>query len=433
MDLETLIFKVENSLIQLNRAKSTIRTYAYAIKLFVNFCKKSDVTKIDNTDLIKFAKSIFKGEIKKNATIKGYKFGINYAFNNILKLNLDISIIPTPNSIANQRDYFTKKEIALFLSIIPNLKHKTIFYLMYAIGAEINEVTKIKITDIDSKNKNLIIRDTKLAIKRNAYLPASLLNLLREYYIEYEPKKFLFEGVSKNSALSQRTIQNSFKINFDKTGINKILTTRCLKNTYVKHLTEDGIPLNSILENLKIKNPVTLKMFSEICFPIVKYNSSPLDSIIYEKDEFDFFDTTDLEYLLILVKDEEERDYLEEGIKCFKSNALRAGVIFLWNASIYTIRKKCYGVRLREVNEELAKIVSKHKQIKIIEDFEYVKDSDLLDLACNLGVMDKFKKEELKNNCLNLRNKCGHPSNYKPKTQKIKAFVEDIIGMLYKE
>ena len=51
MELESLIFKVENNLIQLNRAKSTIRTYTSSIKLFVNFCQKTDVLKINNTDL----------------------------------------------------------------------------------------------------------------------------------------------------------------------------------------------------------------------------------------------------------------------------------------------------------------------------------------------------------------------------------------------
>ncbi|MBC7749326.1 MAG: hypothetical protein H7Z76_12255, partial [Methylotenera sp.] len=52
-------------------------------------------------------------------------------------------------------------------------------------------------------------------------------------------------------------------------------------------------------------------------------------------------------------------------------------------------------------------------------------------LACKLKQIDKTTKEELKNTCLDLRNKCGHPGKYKPKGQKIKAFVEDIIGMLY--
>ena len=140
-----------------------------------------------------------------------------------------------------------------------------------------------------------------------------------------------------------------------------------------------------------------------------------------------------MEYILSKVIDKEERDYLEEGLKCFKANALRAGVIFLWNASIYKIQKMCLTQSLGFINTELKKIYPKAKEIKVIEDFGYIKDEYLLELACRLKVLDKTKKEELKNTCLDLRNKCGHPGNYKPKGQKIKAFVEDIIGMLYEK
>jgi hypothetical protein len=131
------------------------------------------------------------------------------------------------------------------------------------------------------------------------------------------------------------------------------------------------------------------------------------------------------------VTDREEKDYLLEGLKCFKANALRAGVIFLWSAAAYKIQKKCMNKGVTFINTELQIINKGAKKITVLEDFEYVKDSNLLDLACRLKIIDKHKKDELKNTCLDLRNKCGHPGNYKPKEQKIKAFVEDIIGMLY--
>jgi len=91
----------------------------------------------------------------------------------------------------------------------------------------------------------------------------------------------------------------------------------------------------------------------------------------------------------------------------------------------------CLTESLGFINTELKKIYAKAKDIKVIDDFGYIKDEYLLELACKLKQIDKTTKEELKNTCLDLRNKCGHPGKYKPKGQKIKAFVEDIIGMLY--
>jgi hypothetical protein len=276
-----------------------------------------------------------------------------------------------------------------------------------------------------------LIRNSQGEIIREAYLSPTIVELLREYYQRYIPKSFLFEGQPKGERITDRSIQTIFKRALKESGINKELTTRSLKLTYIKHLVDDGVPLNSILHQLKIDSGDTIKNYMEMCYPLKRYNQSPIDTLKTEYDDYDFFDTAELEHLLTKVKDKQERDYLLEGIKCFKASALRAGVIFLWSAAVYKIQKKCIAENLGFLNTELKKIYPKAKDIKVVEDFEYIKDEFLLDLACNIKVMDKTIKEELKNTCLDLRNRCSHPGNYKPKAQKIKAFVEDIIGMLY--
>jgi site-specific recombinase XerD len=431
MNQELFFYKVESQLRSDNCSDSTISLYLSGIKRFVTFSGKEDVTTINSEDLAKFAKSLFKKSNLKNGTLRPIKYGINYGFNIVLNNKLDINLIPTPKPVRIQKEFFTKKEIAIFFSGIENLKHKTIFQFMYATGLDINDIINLKITDIDGKKKAITIRDNKNKIKRVAFLPASILVILRTYFKIYKPSIYLFEGQSQGQPISDRNIQHTFKISLAKQNFNKILTTRSIKNSYVKHLTEDGIPLNSILEQLNIKDSVTLKLYNDICFPIQKHNYSPFDTLHLEKEDFEFFDTTDLEYVLAKVTDQEERDYLNEGIKCFKADALRAGVIFLWTASVCKIQKMCLTQPIGFINTELKKIYPKAKDIKVVDDFGYIKDEYLLELACKLKLLDKTKKEELKNTCLDLRNKCGHPGKYKPKGQKIKAFVEDVIGMLY--
>lgn len=432
MNPELFYNTIESRLRSDNCSESTIKLYISGIKRFTIFTKKNDVNEIDNNDLAKFSKSLFKNKQLKNGTLRPIKYGINYGFNVILKKNLDINLIPTPKSIAIPKEYFTKQEIVQFFQSILNKKHRAIFEIMYALGLDTSDVINLKVTDLNSKKRTVTIRDNTTKIKRVAFLPASILESLRDYYKIYKPTIYLFEGQNEGTQLSDRTIQHTFRISIEKNNFNKVLTTRSIKNSHIKHLTEDGIPLNNILEELNIKSPETLKLFNDVCFPIKKYNSSPFDTLqIEKKSDSDFFDTTDLEYILSKVTDEEERDYLSEGLRCFKANALRAGVIFLWTASVYKIQKMCLTQSLGYINTELKKIYPKAKEIKVIDDFGYIKDEYLLELACRLKLLDKTKKEELKNTCLDLRNKCGHPGKYKPKGQKIKAFVEDIIGMLY--
>lgn len=433
MNPEILYHKVETKLITENRTKSTIRLYKSAIKSFVLSSKKLDVTKIDDNDLINFAKKLFKNKKQKRGAISPIKSALKYTFNGILNLNLNLDLIPSPKNVIYQKEYFTKAEITLFLNASLNIKHKSIFQLMYALGTDILETSQMKITDVNSKMKTVTLRNNDDSIARIAYLPASILPNLREYYEIYKPQKYLFEGRNIGKPISRRTIQQVFKNALDKINLNKNLSTRSLKNSYVKHLTEDGIPLSNILENLKIKNSNSLQHFTNICFPVLEYNLSPFDTLNQISEDFQFFDTTDLEHILSKVIDKEERDYLEEGLKCFKANALRAGVIFLWTASVYKIQKMCLTQSLMYINTELKLINLKAKEIKGINDFENLNDKTLLDLACRLKLVDKARKDRLINSCLDLRNKCGHPGKYKPKGQTIKAFVEDIIGMLYEQ
>ncbi len=55
----------------------------------------------------------------------------------------------------------------------------------------------------------------------------------------------------------------------------------------------------------------------------------------------------------------------------------------------------------------------------------------LLLLAANdLGLFDKNEKDTL-TEALNLRNRCGHPSKYRPGVKKVSAFVEDITSIVF--
>lgn len=414
----------------LGRADSTIDLYISALKQFITFCGDKELTTIDTNDFENFTKDALKRKLK-SGTLKTIKYGVNFGFNEILNIGIDTSLMPTPSSPRIKQEYFEKKELLQFFSVIKNVKHRTILELIYSAGLDVSDVINIKTTDIKSDKKQITIRNEKGEIKQEAYLSPTILNNLRQYYVLYKPKTFLFEGQRAGEKFSVRTIQTIFTAAFKASNINKDLTTRALKYSYVKHLVEDGIPINTILNKLKIEDGNTIKTYMDLCYPIKKYNQSPIDTLKTEYDDFDFFDTTELEHLLVKVNDKEERDYLLEGIKCFKANALRAGVIFIWTAAVYKIQKKCVQESFATINTELQLVHKGSKEIKVFDDFEFIKESTLIELACRLKKIDKYKKEELKNNCLGLRNKCGHPSRYKPKGQKIKSFVEDIIEILY--
>jgi hypothetical protein len=65
-----------------------------------------------------------------------------------------------------------------------------------------------------------------------------------------------------------------------------------------------------------------------------------------------------------------------------------------------------------------------------LEDFAYIKDATALLAFQELGIVDKGEKATL-GEALDLRNRCGHPTKYKPGVKKASSFIEDVVGIVF--
>lgn len=82
------------------------------------------------------------------------------------------------------------------ISKIENKKHKSIISLGFSVGLRVSEVLNLKIEDIDSKRMVINIKNSKGRKDRVVPLSSIILNTLREYSQEYQPKVYLFNGQS---------------------------------------------------------------------------------------------------------------------------------------------------------------------------------------------------------------------------------------------
>jgi hypothetical protein len=130
------------------------------------------------------------------------------------------------------------------------------------------------------------------------------------------------------------------------------------------------------------------------------------------------------------VTDADVRDYLEEALKSLSVGALRPCVVSVWVAAARAIQNKMMAKGGANVSAAIQKHDPKARPIKSIDDFAYSKEAAQLLAALDLGLFDKSQKDTL-TDALNLRNKCGHPSKYKPGAKKVSAFVEDIISIVF--
>ena|SRR5580765_4003254 len=84
---------------------------------------------------------------------------------------------------------------------------KLIVMTAYAAGLRASEIIHLRLVDIDSERMVINIRGAKGKKDRTVMLSPNLLLVLRQYYLKYRPKEFLFEGQS-GGQYSKRSINH---------------------------------------------------------------------------------------------------------------------------------------------------------------------------------------------------------------------------------
>jgi site-specific recombinase XerD len=423
-----------NELSKRNYKQTTVNQYSSQLFKLFEYYPGIDPLKISKSQVIKYGQSLI-AQKRSQSSIQILTYACNFYFdelNNKKHGNYNLKAKPKKEI---ELDFFKQSEILDMINSKQNPKHKAIIALMYSCGLDTSEVINLKIKHFrfEGKIPEIQVYNNEGKIKRKVILSGKIIPIIKSYYTAYKPTDWFFYGAKiKEKRYSSESVRKMINDTIYNLHLNPLLKAKSIKLSYIKHLTQLNVPLISILGELGIYSFDTHLNYSKKIYGDYRIEFSPIDKLINEKSKKDEF--KDLESLVFQLQDSNEIDYLMEAIECFRNGALRAGVIFIWSASIQNIRQKIMNSsNLKEINSELKFIDKAAKEIKNIDSFQFVKDEKIIQLSQRIGLFDKFEKNILIENCLSLRNKCGHPSNYKPKTQKVKAFVEDIINMIYKK
>lgn len=151
--------------------------------------------------------------------------------------------------------------------------------LIYACGLRRSEVLNLRPKDVDSNRNLLIIRKSKG--KKDRIIPISIktIEMLREYYLEYKPKLWLFEGQQPGEQYSATSLQKILKQSVKKSKINKPVTLHWLRHSYATHLLEAGVDLRFIQEILGHNSSRTTEIYTHVSTKNLQNIKSPFDDL----------------------------------------------------------------------------------------------------------------------------------------------------------
>jgi site-specific recombinase XerD len=199
-------------------------------------------------------------------------------FIHTLDRNINLRKIPRVKFHRSFPDLPTKAELQKFFDSAPSLMYKAILMTIYGSGLRISEVSNLKISDIDSNNMRILVRQGKGKRDRYSMLPEATLNVLREYYRQYRPKEWLFITRNKTK-MSVRAIQDAFQAAMEKSGIQKHLTVHTLRHAFATHLLESGVNLIAIKQLLGHIRLDTTAWYAKIADSDVLKVQSPIDAM----------------------------------------------------------------------------------------------------------------------------------------------------------
>lgn len=266
-------------LLQVKRySTSSIETYVSAFRQFLTHFINADVDLLNKKQIEHYINFMVTDRKISVSYQKQLVAAIKFWYQDVLGKKMQLDYLYPDRGEFKIPVVFSQAEVKLILANSENLKHKAILATVYSCGLRVSELTNLKITDIDSNTMTVTIRQSKGNRDRVVVLAEKLLVLLREYFKEYKPKDYLFEGRA-NGRYSERSVQQILKQILTKLKINKQGSVHSLRHSYATHLIEQGTDVRFVKDLLGHKSIKTTLIYTHLTDPAKRKIKSPLDNL----------------------------------------------------------------------------------------------------------------------------------------------------------
>ncbi|MFO7827700.1 MAG: tyrosine-type recombinase/integrase [Bacteroidales bacterium] len=262
----------------LRYSDSTIKTYTNHIQQFLKFFPDKSIQSINNDDIHYYNYEIMVQKKKSHNAQNQFLSALKLFLRIVTESSIEFDEVERAKRSRKLPEVFSKKEVEKILQSTTNQKHRTMLLLVYGCGLRRNEISALKIHDVDSQRKVLHVRLAKGSKDRIVPLSDKLIETLRSYYKTYKPKRYLFE-TSAGNPYPGETAYKVFKRALEKSGVQKKVGIHTLRHSYATHLLENGTDLRYIQELLGHKSSKTTEIYTHVGTHNINNIGSPSDDL----------------------------------------------------------------------------------------------------------------------------------------------------------
>ena len=259
-------------------APSSIKTYKNALSKFFVAFNSHDLKHLSIRQIQNFISKLHDKDGISPTYQRQIISAINKYYGFYFNRKLDMTFLYQRRTLKRLPRHLSVAEVKALINVCKNLKHMCIMKLLYGCGLRVSEVITLKISDIDSGNMRILIRNTKGKKDRTVALPKSLLLSLDQYCRLYQPKTVVFEG-QKAQHYSPKSIQVFVKKYAQKAKIQKRVTPHMLRHSYATHQLENGVSIQYLQAALGHKNITTTELYNHVANSSNRIKINPLDHL----------------------------------------------------------------------------------------------------------------------------------------------------------
>jgi site-specific recombinase XerD len=263
---------------------STIKNYIYQVSNFSKFYNKSPEL-LKEKEIRDYLHYCIMERKLSEGTVNYINACLKFFYTKTLNRNWNMDKIPRTKEPRRLPAILSPQEVKSIFDATENLKHKTILMTIYSAGLRVSEACNLKITDIDSKNMQILIRQGKGKKDRYSLLSKANLEILREYWKRYQPKEYLFSGRNRTDAITPRSVQMMLEKSIKKTRITKNATVHTLRHSFATHLLDAGTDICYIQRLLGHTRITSTTIYLHLRRMDLLNIKSPLDMLLGEEND----------------------------------------------------------------------------------------------------------------------------------------------------
>ena len=209
---------------------------------------------------------------------------LRFFYTKTLKKVWSIEETPYPKKTLHMPTILSREEVTQLIDAARPPLHRTLLMALYATGLRRAELTRLKVSDVDSKRMVIHVRGGKGRKDRDVMLSPKLLEALREHWrgLQRKPSAWLFPGNrwhTGDTPITTKVVWNACKEAAQRAGLQKDVHPHTPRHCFATHLLEAGADLRTIQILLGHRGLKETTVYLHLSQRHLHATASPLDSL----------------------------------------------------------------------------------------------------------------------------------------------------------